>query len=86
MPPGHYDRAEIRLDFSTAQLSVENEDGTSIPATAVDENGDPLQSVTLTAMINSGSGFVIRVGQPASLNIDFDLEASNDVEIDPLSE
>ncbi len=83
VPVGRYDKAEIALDYSNAQLSVENADGSSIRANAVDDSGDPLQNVTLTTMINSGTGFVIHPGQPASLNIDFDLEASNEVEIDP---
>lgn len=86
VPVGHYDRAEITLDYSSSQLSVENSVGDSIPANAVDDNGAPLQTVTLTTMINSGSGFFIHFGQPASLNIDFDLEASNEVEIDPMAE
>ena len=86
VPVGHYDKAEITLDYSNSQLSVENSVGDSIPARAVDDNGDPLQAVTLTAMINSGAGFVIHFGQPASLSLDFDLEASNEVEIDPMGE
>lgn len=83
VPVGYYSKAEITLDYTNANLSVENDAGVSIPASAIDDNGSPLQSVTLSTLINSGAGFVIRKGQPASLSIDFDLEASNDVEIDP---
>ncbi len=86
VPVGHYDKAEITLDYRNSQLSVENSAGDSIPGTAVDDNGDPLQTITLSTMINSGSGFIIRFGQPASLSIDFDLESSNEVEIDPTGE
>ncbi len=83
VPAGNYRGAEITLNFNDAILTVENADGDSIPATAVDEAGDPLQQVTLVTEINGNEGFTIRPGQPASLTIDFDLEASNMVEIDP---
>jgi hypothetical protein len=62
-------------------LTVENDAGDSIPASPVDSSGNPLGEVTLTALINGSEGFVIRPGQPASLTIDFDLEASNEVTI-----
>jgi len=81
VPVGHYTSAEITLDFTNAELSVENSSGESIPATAVDDAGDPLTIVTLETLINSDSGFNIRFGQPASLTIDFDLESSNNVVI-----
>ncbi len=82
VPLGAYSRAEMDLDFSQAILSVEDDQGNSIPATAVDDNGDPLTGVTLELLINGNDGFVIRAGQPASLTIDFDLESSNEVSID----
>lgn len=83
VPLGSYKKAEITLDFSNAILSVENDQGVSIPATTVDNDGNPLQSVTLEALINSGRGFVISRGKPASLSLDFDLESSNEVVIAP---
>jgi hypothetical protein len=81
VPVGYYTKAEITLDFSASVLEVENEEGNSIPATALDENNEPLTTITLSTLINSGQGFAIRVGVPASLTLDFDLEASNQVEI-----
>ncbi|MFT7675429.1 MAG: hypothetical protein ACI845_003856 [Gammaproteobacteria bacterium] len=81
VPIGHYTQADITLDFSSAVIEVENNVGASIPATAVDDAGDPLITITLSTLINSDSGFNILFGQPASLTIDFDLEASNSVVI-----
>ena len=83
VPLGAYRKAEITLDFSQAILSVEDDQGNSIAATAVDDDGNPLHSVTLETLINSGKGFVISRGKPASLSLDFDLESSNEVVIDP---
>ncbi len=79
IPTGIYTKAEMTLDFSDAQLSVENSLGKSIPAYAVDEQNKPLSSVTLTTFINASQGFTIKKGQVASLTIDFDLESSNEV-------
>ena len=60
VPLGAYRKAEITLDFSQAILSVEDDQGNSIAATAVDDDGNPLHSVTLETLINSGKGFVNR--------------------------
>ena len=82
VPAGIYEKAEITIDFDNAEITVEDADGNSIPGTPVDVDGNPLGSLTLTASINGGEGFVIRRGKVASLTVDFDLEASNRVVID----
>ncbi len=79
VPLGNYKKVEVTLDFTNAEISVENASGDSVPATAVDENNDPLGVMTLTTLINGNSGFEIAPGKPASLSIDFNLEASNEV-------
>ncbi len=79
VPVGNYSKVDITLDFTNAELSVENAAGESVPAQAVDENNDPLGVVTLTTTINGDTGFSIVAGQPCSLSIDFNLEASNEV-------
>ena len=81
VPVGSYNKAEITLDYSNAAITVEDENGNSIPAQALDEFGDPLASITLEVMINEHSGFSITPGIPAALILDFDLEASNEVTI-----
>ena len=82
VPAGIYEKAEITIDYDEAEISVEDAGGNSIPGQPVDSDGNPLGSLTLTARINGGEGFVIRRGQVGSLTIDFDLEASNSVRID----
>jgi hypothetical protein len=79
VPLGNYKKVEITLDFSDAELSVENAAGESVPATAVDESNNPLGVVTVTSAINGNSGFTISRGKPSSLSIDFNLQASNEV-------
>ena len=81
VPVGSYDKAEILLDFSNAEITVEDANGNSIPGLPKDENGHPLTSVKVEVLINAHSGFHIKPGQPAALILDFDLEASNEVVI-----
>ncbi len=81
VPVGSYNKAEITLDYSNAAITVEDENGNSIPAQALNESGNPLTTITLEVMINEQSGFNITPGKPAALILDFDLEASNEVTI-----
>jgi hypothetical protein len=81
VPVGSYDAAEVTLDYSNAAITVEDENGNSIPGLPRDESGNPLSRVTVEILLNAQSGFHIRPGQPASLILDFDLEASNEVVI-----
>ncbi|MDH3636471.1 MAG: DUF4382 domain-containing protein [Gammaproteobacteria bacterium] len=81
VPVGSYKKAEITLDYSNAVITVEDENGNSIPAQAFDEYGNLLTVITLEVMINEHNGFNIRPGKPAALILDFDLEASNEVTI-----
>lgn len=86
IPVGAYTKAEITLDYSAAELSVENSVGESIPATAVDSNNEAITTTTLTTFINGSEGFIIQKGKAVSLTIDFDLESSNEVEINTTGE
>ena len=85
VPAGRYERAEIALDYGNADITVEDQNGNSIPGLPQDEFGNPLGKVTADAVINARDGFVIRPGQPAALILDFDLEASNEVVINGAS-
>ncbi len=82
VPAGAYEKAEITLSFDDAEITVENAAGNSIPGVPVDVGGNALGSLTLTARINGGEGFVVQRGRIGSLTLDFDLEASNRVTID----
>jgi len=81
VPVGAYTGAQITLDYSDAEISVEDASGNSLPAQALDENGQPLAAVTVDVLFNEHSQFVISPGKPAALTIDFDLESSNEVTI-----
>lgn len=80
-PAGRYDSASMSLDFSNAQVTVQNDAGEPVLADVVDEEGQALSEVTVEIMFNDQSGFVLRPGVPAQITLDFDLDASNTIEI-----
>ncbi len=81
VPSGRYDSASMSLDFSNAEVTVQDENGAPILANVVDDSGAPLADVDVDIMFNDQDGFVIAPGVPAQITLDFDLDASNDINI-----
>lgn len=82
VPAGLYDSAEITLDFTNAQIIVQNENGDSVTASAIDADGNPLTVVSVAIEFGDRDKFVIRRGIPVQVTLDFDLDASNQIVID----
>jgi hypothetical protein len=80
IPNGTYVRASIRLDYATADVSVEV-NGTPVAATVVNASGQPLGVVDVDLMLDNRNHVVIAPGIPALLQLDFDLAASHEVDI-----
>jgi hypothetical protein len=81
VPAGRYDSASVTLDFSSAVITVQDDNGNAIAATVVDENNQPLTTTTVEISLNDGSRFTVAAGVAAHFTLDFDLEASNEVVI-----
>ncbi|MFL0799333.1 MAG: hypothetical protein K6L80_02700 [Agarilytica sp.] len=81
VPSGRYDSASMSLDFSNAEVTVQDENGAAIAASVIDEEGDTITEVDVEIMFNDQDGFVIAPGVPAQITLDFDLDASNDIDI-----
>ncbi|HEB83197.1 MAG TPA: metallophosphoesterase [Gammaproteobacteria bacterium] len=79
VPSGHYTGAQIVLDFSNAEIIVQDADGNPITATVQDADGNPVTQMTVDVTFNGESDFVIAPGIPAHITLDFDLDASNAV-------
>ncbi len=82
VPSGRYDSASMSLDFSAADIIVQNDAGDAIVATAQDMDGMAMGEVSVDIMFNDDSGFVLAPGVPAHVTLDFDLDASNQIDID----
>jgi hypothetical protein len=80
VPQGTYTTAHLRIDYSNADIAVER-DGETVEAVAVDADGNPLTTVDVDVTLDNTSRLVVRPGLPALLSIDFDLAASNGVDL-----
>jgi hypothetical protein len=80
LPPGTYVAGNITLDFSDAEVMVE-ENGVAKVATVVDDQGIPLAQTTLKIMLADRDRLFIARGRPSLLVVDFDLRASHSVDI-----
>ena len=82
MPPGNYTSGTITVNYSGANIEVQDANGNAVPVAPVDQNGNPITG-NLTLTINPDSKGVLRVapGIPRLLNVDFNLAASNIVDL-----
>lgn len=85
IPNGAYVEGTIRLDYTNAEILVDV-GGLPTPAVAVDASGQPLTTVDLDIRLDNRNYLVISPGRPALLELDFDLLASNTVDLtrDPI--
>jgi hypothetical protein len=78
VPLGAYRHATMTLDYSNADIRVENALGDAVQVTDVrDSNGDPITSLEMTVQLEGRNKLVISQGVPAHLTLDFDLHATN---------
>jgi Domain of unknown function (DUF4382) len=83
VPSGVYVAATMTLDYTNADIWVEDENGNPVQvATIQDADGNPLTTLTATVNLEDRSRLVIAPGVPAHLALDFNLEATNQVTFD----
>jgi hypothetical protein len=80
VPNGVYSGAEMVLDYTSADVQLEVA-GAATPAALVDANGDPLAQVTMAVQLAERDHILIRPGVPAHVVFDFDLAATNSVDL-----
>ncbi|MCF6211445.1 MAG: metallophosphoesterase [Gammaproteobacteria bacterium] len=81
---GLYVQAEMVLDYSDADIRVEDANGDAVQVdTIVDADGNPLTELTMAVKLEGQNSLRIVPGVPAHLTLDFDLKASNSVEFSP---
>jgi hypothetical protein len=79
IPSGVYTGAKIRLDYSNADIRVEDASGHAVAAVVKDPNGQPITTLELTVKLDDRASLLIVPGVPAHLTLDFNLKASNTV-------
>jgi hypothetical protein len=84
IPSGTYTSAHIRLDFSTADLQVEDATGNalSVPVANIrDAQGHPVTTLDVAVTFDHRRALIIAPGIPAHLTLDFNLGASNTADL-----
>lgn len=81
VPTGVYEAVSFSLDYSDAYILVQNEAGEGVPAQVVDETGAPLEAITVVLQLTSSDVIRIAPGIPAAFSLDFDLDASNEIDL-----
>ena len=78
---GNYTSALITLDYSAAQIVYDNGSVDGVTLTPVDANGKPMGQVALTVTLDPSDSFSISSKGTSHLSLDFNLAASNGVDL-----
>ena len=81
MPIGTYRTGTITVDYSNADIEVEDNSGNAVQVKPVDQNGNPITALTLTIKLDSQGDLTLVPGVPQLFQIDFNLDASNSVDL-----
>jgi len=80
IPNGSYVAATMRLDYSNADITVE-QNGAPVAARAVDASGNTLGLVDVTVTLDNRHHLVVSPGRPSLFSLDFNLAATNAVDL-----
>ncbi len=80
IPNGDYVAATLRLDYTNADITVE-QNGAPVAAHAVDANGAPLGVVDVKVTLDNRHHLVVAPGRPSLFTLDFNLAATNSVDL-----
>lgn len=80
IPNGTYVGATLRLDYSNADISVE-QNGGPVAGRAVDAQGNALGVVDVSVSLDNRHHLVVAPGRPSLFTLDFNLAASNSVDL-----
>jgi hypothetical protein len=80
VPNGSYVEGTLRLDYTNAEVTVEK-NGQPVAATVVGANGSPLGVVDVRVILDNRNHLVVSPGRIALLTLDFNLSATNTVDL-----
>ncbi len=83
VPLGAYTKATMTLDYSNADIRVENSSGESVQVSTIkDEDGNNVTEIEVSVYLENSTKLVIAPGLVSHLSLDFDLKSSNTVSFD----
>ena len=81
MPPGSYTSGSITLDYTNADIQVADTNGNAVQVAPVNSNGNAITTLTLSIDLDNTAALVLVPGVPRLFQVDFDLAASNTVNL-----
>lgn len=88
IPSARYVKATMQLDYRNADIWVANSTNQQPVKvdTIVDTEGNPVDVINVSVHLEKRNSLIIVPGVPAFLTLDFNLDASNEVQFDELGE
>ncbi|MDH3672246.1 MAG: metallophosphoesterase [Gammaproteobacteria bacterium] len=80
VPLGVYTHVDMTLDYTNADIRAASGNDV-VSLTPLDEHGNPITALTMNVKFDGRYPLVVRPGIPAILSLDFDLEATNTVDL-----
>ena len=86
IPPGDYVAAQVTVDFTNAVIMVDDGTGTGVAVKPVDSTGAALGQLQLTVQLDSKNHLNISAAKTSRIAFDFNLLASNMVDMTALTD
>jgi len=80
VPSGVYTHVDMTLDYTNADIRVASGNN-ALAVAPQDASGNPVTTLTLQVQLEGHRPLVVRPGIPANLTLDFDLQATNTVDL-----
>ena len=84
VPAGDYVAATLQADYTNADIEIDDGSGTPVKVSAAnirDSSGNPVTTLSMTVKLDDARHLVIAPGIPALIDLDFNLSASNQVDM-----
>jgi hypothetical protein len=81
IPKGNYVSASVTVDFTGAQIMVDDGTGAAVAVSPVDSTGAALGKLTLDVQLDKNNALSIKEGKASRIAFDFNLLASNTVDL-----
>ncbi len=79
IPTGRYNQISFTLDYSTASIVIQDENGISYQASAQNSDGETLTTYDLTLVLDDGEPLMISKGKLSTITLDLDLASTNQI-------
>lgn len=79
VPAGSYNQISFTLDYTTANIIIQDENGDSYQATAQNSEGEAITVFALSLVLDDNSPLIIEKNKMSAITLDLDLATSNQI-------